>query len=484
MPASLTRAAASSVSNSTIAIDERTIHTVRSSNLPFYAAVWEAAKSCSGLVGFEKRFYWDTPAKGRSGRAGKPRRTCALVDVVARGGEEWVKVSTVTESRLLFEKAKAGWENEGSDDDSEGDERGAEEGDGIKVGSVMINDVAKVQISDQNGRKFDFSHKACHQVEDDSDDDDRPGILKTALDLQKAARDTKVNYKHPRIRFVLPKISATPLPEICSILDSIRDTGAIVETSADLIRSQESSKTARELDSVFQIVHTDLSNPLSTILNIDCTILLALVSDLSHQPITPEPWFHRAIRRQIDMEAKEHLLPESLWPAIVGRDLLCTRLAAKRMREIVQTIGTEAEKARTAILLGNDQETGIGAGTSDELQTPEFDTSDNLCTAFQRYSMHPVPANWRLPIKIVDEEIDLADVPPIAEKVKQHLSEINQSVFLWGWTRGYTTVTSNRTVVKTIREIVEAEDGEVLGPKVWMCAVARSLVGKEKGRRE
>ena len=46
------------------------------------------------------------------------------MDFVARSGEEWVKVSTVTETRLLFERAKAGWEDGAS---SSGSEDGEEE---------------------------------------------------------------------------------------------------------------------------------------------------------------------------------------------------------------------------------------------------------------------------------------------------------------------------------------------------------------------
>lgn len=112
-------------------------------------------------------------------------------------------------------------------------------------------------------------------------------------------------------------------------------------------------------------------------LNIDCTILLALVSDISHSQVTEAPWFNVAIRRQLDMEAKEKLLPLVLWPGMKGRRLVCTRDAAKRMREIVDTIGTETEQARTRILMGDDKTKSGG----------------DLIHDFQVFSEHQIPVS-------------------------------------------------------------------------------------------
>lgn len=130
--------------------------------------------------------------------------------------------------------------------------------------------------------------------------------------------------------------------------------------------------------------------------------------------------------------------------------------------------------------------------------------------------------------------MSLQKLPPIARAVAAELSGINQSVFLFGWEAGITTVSSNRTVAKLIEGIIgeenarrgrgrkavgvgkeegkeggkegggkggkgggqewgkeggkeggEAkEDGMIIhGPEIWLCSTARSLVGKEKGRK-
>lgn len=203
-------------------------------------------------------------------------------------------------------------------------------------------------------------------------------------------------------------------------------------------------------------------------LNIDCTILLALVSDFSHCSVTTEPWFHRALKRQVEIEDEENLLPNLLFPALADRELVCTDEAAKRMREIVETIGTAGEKERTKLFMG-------------DTSLPPSDLRKEL----EKQSRFCIPSSLRLPIitQIPDEEP--STLPPSAEAVKQQLTSINQSVFLHGWSKGITTVTSNRTVVKQMENILSKEaSDEKEWPLIWLCPTARSLVGKEKGRRE
>ena len=365
------------------------------------------------------------------------------MDIVAQDGAEWVKVSTITETRLLFELAKAGWECADSADDS-GEE-------------------------DEKWCSLDGAHAGRENGKDD--DDGRVELVKLAEDLKKAASCVRVRYHHPTVRFVLPKLHAGNVPAIDSILDAIRATGAKIQCASDSpISTTPTTKDADTKSSLTTTFSHLLPHPFThftSTLNIDCTILLALVSDLSHLPISPEPWFHKAITRQIELEAREHLLPSSLYPALGGRDLVCTKEAAKRMREIVGCIGTPAEKARTNVVMGN-----VEMGPRE------------LREEFARCSTHTVPADLELPIREVAAEGDKMKLPAIAQKVAEKLTAINRSVFLYGWNEGITTISSNRTVAKLIETTVEEEmEGEQEGgPHVWLCGTARSLVGKEKGR--
>jgi len=153
---------------------------------------------------------------------------------------------------------------------------------------------------------------------------------------------------------------------------------------------------------------------------------------------------------------------------------VCTRAAAQRMQEIVDLIGTESEKKRSSYLMDAE---GTKAWTRKE-----------RVTGFQELSAYDVPQDWALPIIVVEPDIAelLKSLPPIANHVVKQLTDINQSVFLYGWANKITTASSNRTVSKEIEAIIEANRSTDTdeGPDVWLCPTARSLVGKEKSRRD
>ena len=437
-------------------LEMRLVHALRSSNLPFYQAVWRIASgSCSGLVALGKRFYWDgetkaTERKSKSasgkGKAGgaekkpnKDKRKSVFVDIVADDGEEWVKVSTMSESRLLFEMAKKGWEGDSDED---------EWSDGGKGRTILQN--------------FD--------EDDDGDDDDELELIKLARDLRKASDATRVRYRHPRLRVVIPKIEEGSVPEIDTVLNEMRSYGIRVDCQGSLL--------AETRTGLAHLLPQPFKNFTST-LNVDCTLLLALVSDLSHVKDIPlSPHFHRAIVRQIEVEREKPLLTSELWPSMDGRELLSTTEAAVRFREIVETIGTETEKSRTRMLLGD----------------PPYEQLDReaLLQKFQELSDYQVPTHWKLPIKVVEPQqaIDAAkaqgNLHPVVHEVGKELSDINHSVFLYGWVTGLTTISSNRTIDKQIEATVEDNrkgDDDLAGPDVWICDTARSLVGKDKDRK-
>ena len=411
---------------------EKTIHTLRSSNLPFYAAIWDAAKASKGLVAFSKRFYWDNRPTRDSKKAAE--RRCALVDIVAHDGEEWIKVSTITGSRLTLEIAKAKWEAADSSSEDEGQENG--------YSTSKEDDIVRLEL------------------------------VRVADDMLRASQAHRIHYKHPRVRLVLPKIPSSPPSELVPILERIRSTGAVV----DLGDQGLSSGLLKE--GVFQRLLPSPHPPLTDTLNVDCTILLALVSDLSHtanHPIMPN--YNSAISRQIELETRDHLLPSSLWPAMAAKDLVCTYEAAKRMKEIVDTIGMPNERARTELLL------------DDGSSRPESE----LREAFAKYSDYAIPPYWKLPIRIVQAKVSEYDIsnaiqettlPPIALQVADQLTDINRSVFMYGWMRSMTTVSSNRTVAKQVEGIVEKDGQGAVGPDIWLREPARSLLGKEKERRK
>ncbi|KAK2804224.1 hypothetical protein FQN51_002313 [Onygenales sp. PD_10] len=468
----------------------RVLHSLRSSNLPFYSAVWKVGKTeCTGLVAFSKRFYWYKSKRPVSGGGGigqaadsditrslhglqvsgdeskvvddqaksDLQKRSVLVDIVADNGEEWVKVSTITPSRLLFELAKRGWEM--------GYDSGSENG-----GSEDAEEPYRLQNDDSG-----------------DDDEDEIELVRLAMDMKKAAELVRVRYRHPRIRFVLPKIIEGKTHEIDAIIKEIRKVGVIVECGADPEDGTEHASTSngtnghqppKPLEDLLPVLLPDPHPHMTSTLNVDCTLLLALVSDLSHyHHIDPSPSHHRAIRRQIELETKQPLVPSELWPAMGNRHLVCTQEAAKRMNEIVDTIGTPTERTRTKLIMG-------------QMDKPL--PREDIVSQFQELSDHSVPLDWNLPIKVVDAQVEIESgwkdgrLTGPAQIVASQLSDINRSVFLYGWVTCLMTISSNRTVAKQIEVLVEENrngDDDLAGPLVWVCDTARSLVGKDSNRK-
>jgi hypothetical protein len=205
--------------------------------------------------------------------------------------------------------------------------------------------------------------------------------------------------------------------------------------------------------------------------------------------------YHKAITRQIEEEEVHPMLPTDIYPLLTGRALFCTSQAAQRMREIVQCMGTESEKRRAAILLGQDT----------------FDNKSHveLRQLLTRESVHPVPDGIALPVEVV--LVDLDDVlstskpghdsrhgfsPSFASQITSmiRLTPVNSSVFFYGWKRQSTTITSNRAVAQQLNKAIDdlldqmeltGDQGqdivnEFCGPQLHICEVARSLIGKSR----
>ena len=479
------------------------VHHVRSSNLPFYTTLWDTAKRCQGIVGFHQKFSFSSNGLQHKARCanndGKrmKRKRSVVVDIVAKGGTEWVKVSTATEQRMLYELAENGCR--GSDCDSD---------DGSHDDDDHQDQAGYAETSRPNG----LSRRQRLPT---------LSLLTLAQDLQRASANLKTPYQRPKVRLVLPRLEMGRQDVVDSLLDQIRQTGIVVQVGSSSPPSRPSPLPPD--DETFSRMAVDEFAGFTSTLNIDCTILLAIVSDLSHQPIPIEPSFHIAIQRQIQREQIEQVVPSLLWPAMADRELVCTYEAARRMWEIVDTIGTPTEKARTAILMED----------HDRRRHDDNDDNDgdqqHLLTSFQSLSSHTVPSTWRIPIKTIvpvteADGIDISHLPPVAQIVRDRLTQINQSVFLFGWVNGWTTLSSNRSVVRLITDILcehspscnnttnpddgndddddddateeteEVEDRGGIGnknnkvsrakvPHIWLCHTARSLLGKEKTKR-
>ncbi len=350
--------------------------------------------------------------KNRDGMAG------VTVDIVADDGAEWVKVSMATESRMLFDLAKTGLV--AGDSEYSGDS-----GDG------------------------------------DNHDD---GLLKQCEDMAKASREARAMYCHPKMKLMLPHMKKGCKKVVENVLEKIRDLGIVVLRRDDITRPEP-------IEAALMRMKVDSFKDFTDTVNIDCTCLLGLVSDLSNQLVEEEGWQHEAVRKQISEEKNLQLLPKNLWPACGSRKLVCTKEAKTRMMEIVSLIGTDSEKERTEMMMNG---------------CKEYSCAQRI-RALQILSVHRVPGGLKLPIEAVDVDIEAMEkeIGPLATAVKPELSSINQSVFFYGWWAGITTLSSNQTAAKKIENGIEANmsPDDESGPHIWQCPVPRSLIGKETTRR-
>ncbi|KAF2111463.1 hypothetical protein BDV96DRAFT_182965 [Lophiotrema nucula] len=406
--------------------EEKARHNIVSSNLVYYEALWDAAKRSSGLLNFRRAFYWNHPRKvpkGSKPGSGK----AALVDVVASDGIEWIRVATLSEKRLLFDLAKQGWQNDSDDEDEE---------------------------------------MADARPLDDDDEEDQVEIVRNAMELAKAARANPIRGRPPKVHFVLTRLEAGKSKEVDMIINKIRATGATVQATNELPPSPA-------LSEVLPNLLVDRSRRLSDTLNIDCTILLALISDISHRQCEILDWYPREVREQIKEESEEKLLPTHLYPAIGSHPMVCTEEAAAQMNLIVDTLATDTEKTRANLLLAQrDQET-----TSPSERLKKWTESSD----------HSLPEGFQLPIRVHPSNIDqvVTRLPEVADKIGAELGALNKAIFFFGWAEGITTLSANRMRAKQIDHIINQhgiEEGKA-GPHIWLCGESRSLIAKH-GRRK
>ena len=448
--------------------ESKRLQALRSSNLPFYEAIWTSAKQFTGIRALGRKLYWDEVQKPTDQRsvlgdqvipASIPKQRnsrSAIVDIVANDGAEWIKVSIVSAKRLIFEIAKEGWEGYGGDSDEE------------------HSDNEKVPPGTRSPEKAKLE------------------IVGLAEDLREASHATRIKYRHPQVKFILPRIHEGENDTIDAVLADIRATGALTicgqTTQAQQIYDLNNMHATPP--SLFNHMLPSPSHPpLTPTLNIDCTILLALISDISHvvradlpaSPSNPSGVYHSAIKKQIDAEEHTPLLPQEIYTLLKGRKMVATAPAAKRMREIVTTMGTTAEKDRASILFAEDP----------------FPPTHNLRKQWAERSCWPVSNDLNLPITTV-ADVEATETNDLITRLTPtiNLSPINASVFLYGWRNDIVTVTSNKVVAggieKAINRLLDEDEqsgragveirdsGDTVGPKIYICETARSLIGKEK----
>ncbi|KAF4472693.1 hypothetical protein FALBO_418 [Fusarium albosuccineum] len=415
-------------------------------------AQWDRLKRCRGFVAVNQAFQ----GSSRDGR----RRELAKLDIagqekqkmhrllkeqgrievdVVDGGAEWLAVKAVSRDRLARQMTDCGW---GWGDHELGD----------KV--------------------------------DEDEWEDTP-LAKYVRRLVAAARMNRHEYQFPRIRLVLSNLSRGE-EELDIFLYQLEHMDPLVQV---IIEDQNSSFITASLPpldvAIDNLVGDELASLTPTI-NLDHTILIDLISDLTHMKLEPQPWQSRTTRVQIEEENsyEDGLMARTMYPVLAGRRLLCTREAAIHFHEVLETVGTDTERERGRLLVPWDDEArSMSPGA--------------VRKRFQELSAHDLPPSVQVPVTVIDESWDMDSIgeavskgtlPRVAEDVARTsgFKSSKLSIFMYGWAAGLTTVTSNKEVRGQVRTWVEAhrKDDEEVGPQIWRVDVTRNLLAKAAKPRE
>ncbi|KAH7241883.1 hypothetical protein BKA59DRAFT_479547, partial [Fusarium tricinctum] len=326
-----------------------------------------------------------------------------------------------------------------------------------------------------------------HELGDQVDRDewgDTP-LAKYVQRLVTAARMNRHEYRFPKIRLILTSLGRGE-KELDILLHQLEHMDPLVEVIIEDQNSTFVTAAAPPLDIAIENLVGDELASLTPTINLDHTILIDLISDLTHLNLKPQPWQSRTTRTQIDEENahKGGLMARMLYPVLADRKLVCTREAADHFHEVLQTVGTETERERGRLLIP----------WSNDAQEM---SSDLIRERFQELTVYTLPSNVQIPVTVIDEPWDMEAItgaisqgtlPQVAHDVAlgSAFKSSKLSIFMYGWAAGLTTVTSNKEVRGQIRTWVEThrKHDEEIGPQIWRLEVTRNLLAKAAQPRE
>lgn len=405
---------------------------------------WDAIKRCHGLVALRRQF----PLGGSA----SSKRLSPAVDAVVQNGAEWLKVSVLNERKLIRQMAEEGWHPDDSEDESS------------SAGSDDDDD------------------------DDDADDGNATSIVGIATQLVRAARLNRCRSSPPRVRIYLPNIVEGSAAEVDKLLGKVRRAGIakggqrpveiIVDCAGSAFAQTPVPPLETALANLFRNTQLDRLTPT---LNLELTLLISLVSDITHGRIEVKPWYGTQVISHIkDEEHAPGTRLRDLYAAVGSRHLVCTEDVMREFSNVIEDLGTPATKERAAILLGRTGEEGTAS--------PE--SPDGLRSKFRQLSVYPVPDDLQLPIRAVSASdfdasresvasmIEAGKLPGVARHVFDKLDrQYHRACYLYGWANGITTVSANSLTVQQIYAVINEYDngGGSTAPDMFCAPLAIGL---------
>lgn len=385
---------------------------------------WAVVKKCGGLVCVNKEFPRSprVPVSPGDGwlayKDGLFQEKPISVDAVVDNGATWLKFISIPPKTLEYQVMAEGWESEEDEDQEDGEDGTPSTGDGL-AHTEFVDSIKKIVLAAK------WNH--CPHLH---------LLLPGLREGQSEVVDRVLNFVRNRVG-----------DGVVSITLSCADSAFLADAPPE-----SSAAIAALVDQRDPLIGDDCRR-ITPVVNLDPSALTALVTDLHHGPVPLQPKAQQEIisKSILDHEtdnnelvSRQDILATILLPALRGRKLVCTKFAAKYFRQLIGAISTHSEATRASLVLPPDGEERSREEIIDELQ---------------KWSNVPIPSDLNLPVEIV-EDIATEDVepliasgrlPPMALGVANDLSQLNRSVYLYGWANGLTTITGHRGIERQIQ---------------------------------
>ncbi|KAG9254312.1 uncharacterized protein F5Z01DRAFT_655125 [Emericellopsis atlantica] len=308
-------------------------------------------------------------------------------------------------------------------------------------------------------------------------------LARAIMRLVEDAKAHRVDYRIPRIRVVMPSLRRSENDDVGLYLDVLEKMDPSVKITISCADSDFLLSPVPDMATALQslVVHP-LTNLTST-LNLDQTILMDLVSDITHLRLKPENWLPRNTQGHIQEEnaGEGGIMTKALYPVLQGRTLVCTSEVVGEFMDLVTKIGTETERERARLLLG--------------LEGSQCETR----AGYNKLTIHPLPDDLQVPITVIptswasattlQEVIASKGLPsialPVSKAARSKLSPARIGVFLQGWLMDCHTLTGQKEMLSKFRVWVDQcrLSDEDTGPRVWRIDVTRNLLATRPPHR-
>lgn len=310
-------------------------------------------------------------------------------------------------------------------------------------------------------------------------------LAKTVKMLCGAAKLNRHEYVLPRIRLVLPKLNREDDEEASVFIEQLERMDPDVQISIEDLSSEFLNADPPGTETAIANLSSedDPADDLTPTLNLDTTVLIDLMSDITHSKITPQDWQADTTRAMIldENSTEGGLMAKKLYSVLPGRKLVCTEEVAQHIKKVLETVGTNTERERGHLLV---------PWTSEDLAITPEERRRRFCDL----SIYPPPENLQIPITVVStpwskpgaviDAISAGTLPPVADALadgyENRWLDRKLSVFMHGWSTGDVIVTSEKERPKVVRRIIEENrtHTDEKGPKVYELGMTRNLLSK------